>query len=155
MYSQGGNMEEKDAAALLSEGIRGVDEGNMAEALVCFDKIAGWMDDYPIYSSYRGVCLAGERGDVEEGIRLCRYAMELEPKKSVHYLNLGRIHLTAGRKPEALRIFRDGLLYERNGLILSELERLGRRKIPAFPSLGREHPVNRCLGRISRKLGLR
>ena len=69
------------------------------------------------------------------------------------YLGLSLAYL--GRKEEAIRVLRDGLLYGKNELIAMELERIGWRKIPAFPSLGREHPVNRILGKLTKSLGIR
>jgi hypothetical protein len=79
---------------------------------------------------------------------LCREAIDEEPWYSAHYLNLGRIRLLEGRREEAIRIFRDGLLREGNPRIKAELERLGIRKYPVISSLPREHFLNKYLGKF-------
>ncbi|MSM41067.1 MAG: tetratricopeptide repeat protein [Geobacter sp.] len=89
-----------------------------------------------------------EKGELDKARELCLAAIEQEPGKSVHYLNLGRIYVRTGRKREAIRTFRDGLLFENNQRIVDELTALGWRDLPVFPSLGREHWLNRLLGRI-------
>jgi hypothetical protein len=55
--------------------------------------------------------------------------------------------LAADRKKEAIRAFRDGMLYDKNPRIREELERLGLRDLPVIPSLGRAHWLNRLLGK--------
>jgi tetratricopeptide (TPR) repeat protein len=95
------------------------------------------------------------RGEFEQAIELCREAIDEEPGKSVNYLYLGRVYVAAGRKKEAIRIFRDGLLFEANARIDEELARLGWRDLPPFQSLGREHILNRMMGRIMRLFGLK
>jgi hypothetical protein len=51
--------------------------------------------------------------------------------------------------------FRDGLLYGKSPLIIRELEKLGWRDLPVIPSLGREHPLNRILGQLLKRLRLK
>lgn len=105
-------------------------------------------DPDPYITSYYAVCLAREKGDFQSGAFLCRIAMEEDPCDPMHYLNLGRVLLAANRKKEAIKAFRDGLLYGKSMLIRKELEKLGTRKLPVLPSLRRENPVNKCLGRL-------
>ncbi|HYS44286.1 MAG TPA: tetratricopeptide repeat protein, partial [Geobacteraceae bacterium] len=86
---------------------------------------------------------------------LCEEAMEDDPGNSLHYLNRGRVLVAAERKREAIKSFRDGLLYGKNVLIKKELDMLGWRKPPVVSGLGREHPVNIWLGKILVTLRLR
>ena len=92
---------------------------------------------------------------MQKGMLLCREAMEKEPENSVHYLNLGRIHLVAGDKQEAIRVFRNGLAYGLNQEIIGALDSIGTRSPLVFRSLSRKNPINKFLGIILRKLGLR
>ena len=71
----------------------------------------------------------------------------------MHYLNLGRVYLTVGDKYAAIKAFRNGLLHEKNQLIAEELNRIGWRDLPVFTDLPREHPLNRYLGKLLKKLG--
>jgi len=147
-------VSETKAEKEFAKGLKALQEGNSLAALVCFEK-ASSLEDRPIYSSYRGFCVAKERGQVQKGMLLCREAMEKEPENSVHYLNLGRIHLVAGDKQEAIRVFRNGLAYGLNQEIIGALDSIGTRSPLVFRSLSRKNPINKFLGIILRKLGLR
>ena len=48
--------------------------------------------------SYLGYCIARERGQVREAVRLCQSALNAEPNNPAHYLNLGRVYLLAKDK---------------------------------------------------------
>ena len=135
-------VEEKKT---LEKGMAAVDRGDTKFGLACLESLfeAG---HEPVLASYFAVCLAKERGELQRALVLCREAMEDDPGNSLHYLNLGRVLVTAERKREAIKVFRDGLLYGKNGLIGKELDMLGWRRPPVISRLRREHPVNRLLG---------
>ena len=147
-------MLSAEAQELFDKGIEAVDNGDTSYGLVYLQKLYEARPD-PITASYYAVCLAKERGEVKRAFELCDEALEDDPGNPVHYLNLGRVYLAAGMKREAIKAFRDGLLYGKSPLISRELEKLGWRDLPVIPSLGREHLVNRILGKILYKLGLR
>ena len=107
----------------------------------------------PLYCSTLGVCLAKETRDFKRAFSLCKEAVKNDPKKSVHFLHLGRAHLIAYQKKDAIRIFNMGLRYEENKDIVAELKRLGARKAPIIPLLERDNPINKCLGKLLRKQG--
>lgn len=136
------------------KGVEAIDEGDTPNGLFCLEELFEKKPD-PLITSYYAVCLAKERGEVTRAFELCDGAMEDDPGNNAHHLNLGRVCLAAGMKREAIKAFRDGLLYGRNHLISREMERLGRRNLPVFPALGREHSLNRILGKMLYKLSLR
>ena len=147
-------MKESEAKKEFSKGLKALHEGNSLAALVCFEK-ASRLDDRPDYSSYFAFCVAKERGQVQKGILLCREAMEREPENTIHYLNLGRIHLVAGDKQEALRVFRNGLAHGPDPEIIELLDTIGTRKPPIIGFLGRDNPINKYLGKLLSKFGFR
>ena len=147
-------MQSTEELEMFEKGIAAVDNGDTAQGLFCLESLFEKRPD-PTVVSYYAVCLAKERGEVQRAFELCDAAMEDDPGNSVHYLNLGRVYVAGGMKREAIKAFRDGLLYGKSPLIARELEKLGWRDVPVIPSLGREHPVNKLLGRILYKLGLR
>lgn len=136
---------------LVQRGLEAVDTGDLALGLELLGALPP-ANRSPVVTSYLACCIAGEQGRIEEAKALCAQAMQKEPVNSVHYLNLGRIHLLEGDKKEAIRMFRDGLLYGNNQLIRKEMDKLGRRSPPVFPSLGRENPLNRMIGLVRKKL---
>lgn len=126
----------------------------MVSALVYFEK-AMQLDNNPTNRSYLAFCIARERGQFKKAISLCEEALKEEPENPVHYLNLGRVYILTGQKTEAMRILREGLTYEENREIVDELVGLGMRKPPVIPLLNRRNPLNKYLGIVLNRLGLR
>lgn len=147
-------MSTSKVADLIFQGVESIERGDTAFGLECLEK-AGLHYKAPIVSSYLAYCLAKERGKLEEAISLCKEALEEEPADSMHYLNMGRICMIAGQKKEAIRMFRNGLLFDDNKLIREELNRIGWRDLPVIPALGREHSLNKYLGIVLKKLRMR
>lgn len=143
-------INEKTELHLAERGMEAVDAGNTVLGLDLLAKIPDKEMTASI-RSYLAVCLAREQGLFEQGIKMCSEALDSEPANPVHYLNLGRMHLMAGEKQEAIRMFRDGLLFGENRNIRRELEKIGWREPPLFPSLGREHSINKIFGKLRKR----
>lgn len=139
---------------LVKDGVAAIAAGNTSLALRHLEEAAE-MDESPELISHLAYCLAKEKQDYTTAASLARSALRDEPWNSTHYLNLGRVYLLSGRRKDAIRTFRDGLLHENNPRIKEVLDRLGTRKYPVIASLPREHPVNHMLGKIFTRLKLR
>jgi len=101
------------------------------------------------YLSYFGFCLGQTGGDLHEAVRCCRKAARREAYRPDLCLNLGRVLLMAGRKREAYKALRKGLrMQPDNRGIRTALTRMGVRRRPVLPFLGRCSPLNVLLGRI-------
>jgi len=111
--------------------------------------------DNPGWYSHLGVCIAKERGQMKRGLDLCREALERERDNPVHYLNLGKVLLIAGNRAEALQALREGMAHGGSEEILAKLDELGTRKPPVIASLSRDHFLNKYLGLLLSRLGLR
>lgn len=144
------NAAEKTELHLVERGIEAVEDGQTVLGFDLLGKVPE-AEMTPLVRSYLAVCRAKEQGLPEQAMAMCAECIGREPSNPVHYLNLGRIHLIAGNKQEAIRMFRDGLLFGENRNIRRELDRLGWRQPPVFPSLGREHPVNRFCGWLRKR----
>lgn len=147
-------MPETEGDKLFSSGLRALEQGDTLSALAFFEK-ATQKEDKPVYSSYLALCIARERGQYQLAVTLCEKAKAREPLNPVHYLNLGKVYLQAGKKEDAIRTFREGLSRERDQGIIDELDKLGTRKPPVIPFLKRSSPVNRFLGIMLKRIGLR
>lgn len=139
---------------LFRQGVDALMNEDGSRALAFFEQAIA-ISRTPLYCVNLAYCLAKERGDFRQAISLCREAIKDEPKNSIHFLILGRIHLMAGRKKEAIRIFGIGLRYGKNKDIIDELNRLGSRKAPVIPFLTRENPLNSFLGKLLDRIGWR
>ena len=147
-------MVYTDTANFFDKGVEALRHDHLFLARVCFEQ-AALGGKSPAISSYLALCRAKTRGEFGEAIALVEEAMALEPRNPVHYLNLGRIHLLAGDRPQALDTFRRGARYDRSGEIGRELESMGVRKRPVIPFLARSNPLNRYLGLFLTRLGVR
>lgn len=147
-------MTTHNAKDFSSQGIQALNKGNSIAALAFFEK-AVQIENTALNRSYLAYCMAKERGQFKKAVSLCDGAMKEEPANSIHYLNLGKIYLLHGSREEAIRIYRDGLKFGDNPQILDELINLGIRKKPVISFLSRNNPLNKYLGLLLTRLGLR
>jgi len=147
-------MPDQELNSLIRQGLAEIEKGNTVLGLLHFENAAK-LDDSPLIRSHLAFCLAKERRQMQRAVTLCNEAMHEEPANPVHLLNLGRIYLLAGQKNRAIQAWRKGLRLGRNPQIVDELRRLGLRKPPVLKTLGREHPVNKYLGMVLQKMGMR
>lgn len=147
-------MPASEITSLIEKGIGALKEGNTLVAMIHFEDAAK-LEDNPTVRSYLAFCLAKERRQMTRAMTLCLTAMQQEPTRTLHHLNLGRIYLMAGQKTRAIQIFRKGLKLERNQQIIDELKKLGLRQPPILKTLNRTHPLNKCLGILFQKMGMR
>ncbi len=149
-----------------------IDHGGTLQGLFILES-SSELHGIPTANSYRAYCIAKERGQFREAIRLCQAALDAEPHNPVHYLNLGRIFLHAGDKSKAIATFWKGISRapgaeqgvtvaapsqghaREHAMILDELRRLGIRKRLPFSSLRRNHPLNRFAGKLLATIGVR
>ncbi|OGR29223.1 MAG: hypothetical protein A2X83_12830 [Desulfuromonadales bacterium GWD2_54_10] len=143
-----------EAAVEFERAREALASGSALAALVHLEKSLQLHDD-PSRYSYLGYCIAKERGLAKKGIELCQNSLLQEPEEPAHYLNLGKIHLISGNKEEALKAFREGIAKGENNEILMLLSRIGTRKPPVISSLSRNNPLNRYLGMLFKRIGLR
>ncbi|MEB2343398.1 MAG: tetratricopeptide repeat protein [Deltaproteobacteria bacterium] len=103
----------------------------------------------PRYRSHYGWAVAMVEHRVDRGVSLCRSALRDAADQPELYHNLARILLAHGRKNEAIKYIRRGLMVDpRNAALTLEWRRLGIRRPPVLSALPRGHVVNRLLGRL-------
>ncbi|MBN2426784.1 MAG: tetratricopeptide repeat protein [Deltaproteobacteria bacterium] len=139
---------------LTKQGLEAIENGNTLKALNRFEKAAE-IAPSPLVKGYLGYCVAKERGRVKEGTSLCLEAIKEDPDNPDTYLNLGRIYALAKQKHLAVQTFQNGLELGSDERIIAELKTLGVRKGPVFKALPRENPINKYLGFLFNRLGLR
>lgn len=143
-------MSKEEAAEFFTRGTEALKDGDTGAAMEFLEKAVSLERD-PLYCSTLAVCLAKEKRDFKRALSLCKEAVRNDPRKSFHFLCLGRVHVLADQKKDAVRIFNMGLRYENNKDIVAELDRLGVRKEPVVPFLERENSINKYLGKVLRK----
>jgi len=107
------------------------------------------------YLSHLGLALVLSQGRSDEGQKLCEQAVKREFFDPDLYCNLGIVYLRHRMKKEAFEAFRKGLaLKPKHRRIREELERHERREPSVFPTLPRQHPLNRMAGKMRWRLRL-
>jgi tetratricopeptide (TPR) repeat protein len=150
MDPQTGAQAQKDFDQAQHE----LDHGNVLAALACLERALAIWDD-PLWYSRLGYCVAKERGHLTRAFELCQSAIAHDPKNPVHYLYLGKVHQIAANQYEALQALRQGMTLGTLPQIESALAILGTRKKPVIPAFSRSNPLNKYLGIIMTRLGLR
>lgn len=110
----------------------------------------------PFLLSYYGCLIAVVQKEPREGIKICKSALSRldasmplgsEFYHPIFYLNLGRAYLSGSKKPEAIKVFKKGLMNDPNNAeLLEELDRLGVRQQPVVNFLERSNPINKYIG---------
>lgn len=156
---------------IVQKAVSAINFGETLQPLIALEAVPT-LHEIPVVRSYLAYCMAKERGQYREALRLCESAVVAEPNNAAHYLNLGRVYLLTQQKGRALAAFRKGLSRDaaagtgaaaesaerqakHQALILAELRKMGIRRQAPFPSLPREHVLNRHVGKLLARLGLR
>ena len=143
-----------DAEEFYAQAMDALKSGKTGEAVDLLEQAVG-LDRKPLFCSTLAVSLAKEKNDFKRAISLCKEAIKSEPKNSIHFLHLGKVHILANQKKDAIRIFYMGLRYAENRDIIAELNRVGRRRPPIIPFLDRGNLLNRLLGKMFYKQRVR
>lgn len=99
--------------------------------------------------SWYGFCLAVINKDYRHAVECCNVALERQPDRAVHYLNLAKIHLASGNRKKAIEAVDRGLKAQPNDQELKGFrQQLGVRARPAVSFLDRSHPVNVTIGQV-------
>lgn len=131
-----------------------LDQNNVLAALACLERALGIWND-PLWHSRLGFCVAKQRGQITQALQLCRAAIERDPGNFIHYLYLGKVFLVAGNTNEALQAFRQGITLGSNPELERMLVAIGTRKPPVISFLSRDNLLNKYLGIILCRFGLR
>jgi len=145
-----GALAEKE----FEQAQRDLDRGNVLAALACLERALAIWDD-PHWYSRLAYCIAKERGQLTRAFELCRSAIAIEPREPIHYLYLGKVHQLAANQFEALQTFRQGMTLGGLPEIEKNLAAIGARKPPVLSALSRDNPLNKYLGIVMARLGLR
>lgn len=131
-----------------------LDRNNVLAALACLERALGIWDD-PLWHSRLGFCIAKQRGQLTAAFELCRSAIEHDPGNPLHHLYLGKVYLVAGNTFEALQAFRQGMILGGSPELERMLEAIGTRKPPVISFLSRDNLLNKFLGIILSRFGMR
>ena len=106
-----------------------------------------------LFYSYLGYGVARYQKQQQQGLKLCRRAIELEFYQPEGYYFLARTHLLLGDRRAAVDIVERGLQVDSTHEWLTDLRsELGERLPPVLSFLPRRHFLNRWLGKARHRL---
>lgn len=106
-----------------------------------------------LFYAYLGFGVAKYQKQTQQGVELCKKAVELELYQPEGYYFLARAHLLAGDRRAAFGVVERGLQVDSTYPELTELKaELGERWPPVLPFLPRRHFLNRWLGKARHRL---
>src|SRR6201998_870295 len=107
----------------------------------------------PFFLSHVGMLCALVEKRYLTGEKLCREALEIKCNHAQLYLNLAEVYRQAGRHGDAMKTLQKGFVSTgRDVRIRKALEKIGGRRPPILPSLGRCHLLNRILGGLRHRM---
>ena len=127
---------------------------NYSEALKLLEQAIKISPENPVYLSAMGLC-ESMMGDPAKGEKMCRTALNLAGRERdpMLYVNLGRVVLDQGDRCQARDYFMKAYRIDNtNAPAALELSRMGVRKKPVIGFLGRNHPLNKYLGKLRHRL---
>jgi Flp pilus assembly protein TadD len=141
-------MADGVALAEFKQGMRMLRDGSPRTALGHFQKAAEIEKQNAYYMSFAGVALARGEKKWAAAAKLCETALTLKRNEVQLHLNLAEVYVAAGRKEEALiTLDRAAASFGRHAGVRRARLRLGSRRSPVLPFLGRENILNRQLGK--------
>jgi len=143
-----------DAEELRRKGIEAMQRKLYFLARRCFEQ-ALTLNESAEISSHLAFCMVKSGGDCSAATRLAETALQREPDNLSFHFNLGRVQILAGAKQDGLTTLRRGVQLGGGKEFLAELARWGTRIPPPIRALPRNHPLNRYLGIMMHRLGLR
>src|SRR5712692_2659177 len=106
----------------------------------------------PYYMSFLGLSIARAQRKWDQATELCEIAVQLRPKEIQFHLNLGEVYASSGRREKALDMLEAALeLFGEDERLKQARSKVENRRNPLVPFFGREHFLNRELGKLRQR----
>ncbi len=105
------------------------------------------------YNSFLGLAIARAQRNWDRASELCEIALQLKRKEIQFHLNLGEVYALAGRREKALDKLDYALgLFGDDARLEQARSKVEKRRTPLLPLFGREHFLNRELGKLRHRI---
>lgn len=148
---------EEEAARLFKRGISLLRRGYPEDSAECLERVLDMGYDSAACYSWLGIAIARSRhGDIIKAEEYCKKAIKKAYYRPQYYNNLAEVYLIWGKKRKAVKVLGETLnLDDSNKSAHIKLASLGIRRREVIPFLSRINPINKYLGIILTRLGLR
>ena len=105
------------------------------------------------YISFLGLSIARAQRKWDQASELCEIAVQLKPTEIQFHLNLGEVYASAGLREKALDMLDNALeLFGEDGRLKQARSKVQNRRPLVVPFFGREHFLNRELGKLRHRV---
>ena len=140
---------ELDSKAEFREGVELLRNEYPQKALVRLRRAFESDKHNPYYLSCVGLAIARAQRKWEQAAELCEIAVQRRPMEIEFHLNLGEVYALAGRREKALDFLDDAVeLFGEEVRLKQARDKVQKRRNLLVPFVGREHFLNRELGRL-------
>jgi tetratricopeptide (TPR) repeat protein len=140
---------ELDPMAEFREGVKLLKSEYPQKALVRMRRAFECDKHNPYYISFLGLSIARAQRKWDQASELCEIAVQLRPTEIQFHLNLGEVYASAGLREKALDKLDDALeLFGEDARLTQARNKVQNRRNPVLPFFGREHFLNRELGKL-------
>jgi tetratricopeptide (TPR) repeat protein len=152
------NKTTKDTAApdhmlAFREGVELLKNDYPEKALVKLRSALEGDHHNPFYISFLGLSIARAEQKWQEALELCERAVQLNRKEIQFHLNLAEAYALAGQREKAVdRLHSASKLFGNDPRLKRARSKLQRRLSPVLPFLGRNHFLNRKLGKLRHRI---
>jgi tetratricopeptide (TPR) repeat protein len=140
---------EFDPMVEFKEGVELLMNEYPQKALVRFRRAFECEKHNPYYISFLGLSIARAQRKWDQASELCEIAVQLKPAEIQFHLNLGEVYAAAGLREKALDKLDDALERFGDDMRLKQARsKVENRRGPLLPLIGRDHFLNRELGKL-------
>ena len=145
--------ERLDHFAEFKEGVELLKNQYPQKALVKMQSAYESDKRNPYYVSFLGVCIARAERKWAKAFELCEMAVKLNPKEIQFRLNLGEVYALAGQRERSLHALDRAMkLFHNDARLKQARSKVEKRRAPVLPFFGREHFLNRELGKLRHRI---
>jgi tetratricopeptide (TPR) repeat protein len=142
-----------DSFAEFKEGVKLLKNDYPQKALVKLQSAFESDKHNPYYISFLGVSIARAQQKWPQASELCEMAIQLNPKEIQFYLNLAEVYALAGLREMSLHKLDYALgLFGEDPRLRRARSKVEKRRTPVLPFFGREHLLNRELGKLRHRI---
>ena len=135
------------------EGVRLLKNDYPQKALVKLQSAFESDKHNPYYVSFLGVSIARAQQNWAQATELCDMAVQLNPKEIQFHLNLAEVYALAGLREMSLHKLDYALgLFGDDPRLKRARSKVEKRRAPVLPFLGRDHFLNRELGKLRHRM---
>jgi predicted Zn-dependent protease len=107
----------------------------------------------PYYMSFLGLAIARALHKWSQASELCEIAVHMKPKEIQFHLNLANVYASAGQRERALDKLDDAVeFFGEDARLMQARSRARNRRTPPLPFFGREHVLNREIGKLRHRI---